>query len=126
MTRKTINVGQAQIGSGQNAGHCRRYMFLDKRRDGPLASAVAIGVAPLWPTQWFKIPFNRTHRIAAANSRSLEHACKPLEIGETQGKGPMCRGSDILLLKDVRRNDGRYGNKFDGLRHLNFRLSVFG
>jgi len=32
----------------------------------------------------------------------------------------MCRGSDIPLLKDIRRNDGRYGNKFDGLRHLNF------
>ena len=36
MTRKTINVGQAQIASGQNAGYCRRYMFLDKRRDGPI------------------------------------------------------------------------------------------
>ena len=36
MTRKTINVGQAQIGSGQNAGHCRRYMFLDKGWDGPI------------------------------------------------------------------------------------------
>jgi alkylresorcinol/alkylpyrone synthase len=54
-----------------------------------------------------KIPFNRTHRIAAANSRSLEHPCKPLEIVETQGKGPMCRGGDIPLLKDIRRNGGR-------------------
>jgi hypothetical protein len=38
----------------------------------------------------------------------------------------MCRGSDIPLLKDMRRNGGRYGNKRDGLRHLNFRLLVFG
>jgi hypothetical protein len=30
----------------------------------------------------------------------------------------MCRGSDIPLLKDIRRNDGRYGNKFDGGRRL--------
>jgi hypothetical protein len=33
-----------------------------------LASAVALSVAPLWPTQRFEIPFNRTHRVAAANS----------------------------------------------------------
>jgi hypothetical protein len=38
------------------------------------------------------------------------------EIGEKQGKDPMCRGSDIALLKDIRRNGGRHGNKLDGLR----------
>src|ERR1700730_8385994 len=97
MTRKTINVGQAQIGSGQNAGHCRRYMFLDKRGDGPIENDTeALRI---------DIPAHDVERVGPGGWPTISTAAMPVSSARsTQAAAPSPNSADATIFALVKRS----------------------